>query len=225
MPEAAALWLERLRGLAPELGLATLETLYMVGLSAFFSLLAGFSLAVLMILCGPRGLRPRPRLYGLLDATVNLGRSFPFIILLIAVLPLTRLIVGTTIGSAASVVPLAVAASPFAARLIEANFLEVDAGVIEAARSCGAGDAQIIFKVLLPEALPAIVLNVAVLTITLLGYSAMAGAVGGGGLGDLAIKYGYNRFQMDVMLYAVLILLLMVQCIQSLCNVLYRKLR
>ena len=231
MPESAGLaaqwemWRERLAGLLPELLEATWDTLYMVGLSTFFSLLAGFILAVCMILAGPNGLAPRPGVYRALDAAVNLGRSFPFIILLIAIIPFTRLIAGTTIGSAASVVPLTVAAIPLVGRLLEGNFLEVDAGVIEAARSCGASPAQIIFKVLLPEALPAIILNVAVLAITLLGYSAMAGAVGGGGLGDLAIKYGYNRFQMDVMIYAVIILVALVQLIQTACNFLYNKLR
>jgi D-methionine transport system permease protein len=216
---------ERLAYIAPEVGLATLETLYMVGLSTFFSLLAGFALAVLLILAGPGGLRPMPRLYRALDAAVNLGRSFPFIILLIAILPFTRLVAGTTIGSTASIVPLTVAAIPFVGRLMEGCLLEVDAGVIEAARSFGAGNARIIFRVLFPEALPPIILNVAVTAITLLGYSAMAGAVGGGGLGDLAIKYGYNRFQMDVMVYAVIILLLLVQILQSICNFLYKKLR
>ncbi|MDR2050316.1 MAG: ABC transporter permease [Deltaproteobacteria bacterium] len=220
-----SVFLERLARIAPELGLATLETLYMVGLATFFSLLAGSALAVLLILTGPGGLRPMPRLYRVLDAAVNLGRSFPFIILLIAILPLTRLIAGTTIGSTASIVPLTIAAVPFVGRLMEGCLLEVDAGVIEAARSFGAGNARIIFRVLFPEALPPIILNAAVTAITLLGYSAMAGAVGGGGLGDLAIRYGYNRFQMDVMAYAVVILVVLVQIMQSACNFLYKKLR
>ncbi|MCL1889996.1 MAG: ABC transporter permease [Desulfovibrionaceae bacterium] len=224
-PSSFTLWLERLAALAPELLEASLDTMYMVFFSSFFSLLAGFALAVCMILTGPAGLNPRPGIYRVLDVAVNLGRSFPFIILLIAIIPLTRLITGTTIGSAASIVPLTVAAIPFVGRILEANFLEVDRGVLEAARAFGANNAQIIFKVILPEALPAILLNVAVLAITLLGYSAMAGAVGGGGLGDLAIKYGYNRFQVDVMIYAVFILVLMVQVIQSVCNFLYKKLR
>ncbi|MDL2285697.1 ABC transporter permease [Desulfovibrio sp. OttesenSCG-928-F07] len=221
---SSLLW-QRFVEISPELWLATLETLYMVGLSTIFSLVFGFGIAVLMIYSNPHGLCPRPKLYSVLDVTVNLLRSFPFIILLIVILPLTRFIVGTTIGSTAPIVPLTIAAAPFVARVIEGNFLEVDPGVIEAARSCGASNAQIIFKVLFPEALPAIILNIAVVAITLLGYSAMAGTVGGGGLGDLAIKYGYNRFQVDVMVYSVIVLVILVQIIQSTCNFLYKKLR
>lgn len=218
-------WTARMSDILPELGTETLETLYMVGMSTFFSLLLGLALAILMIFSGPHGLRPRLRLYSILDVIVNLGRSFPFIILLIAILPFTRFVVGTTIGSTAAIVPLTLAAAPFVARIVEANFLEVDEGVIEAARSFGASDVQIVFKVLFPEALPSIVLNVAVVAITLLGYSAMAGTVGGGGLGDLAIKYGYNRFQVDVMVYSVVVLVMIVQLIQSIGNFTYKKLR
>lgn len=218
-------WSERIIDLAPELGWGTLETLYMVSMSTVFSLLLGLALAVMMIFTGPHGLNPRPSVYRVLDAVVNLGRSFPFIILLIAILPLTRLIVGTTIGSTAPIVPLTLGAAPFVARIVEANFLEVDSGVIEAARSFGASNRQIVFRVLFPEALPSIVLNVAVVAITLLGYSAMAGTVGGGGLGDLAIKYGYNRFQVDMMVYSVVVLVIIVQIIQSLGNLAYKKLR
>lgn len=228
MPENADWWqaqIERLKTLAPELWEATLQTLYMVAMSTLFSLVLGFLLAVVMISAHPNGLRPRPRLYNVLDVLVNLVRSFPFIILLVAIIPFTRMVVGTSIGSTAAVVPLVIAATPFAARLIEGSFLEVDSGVIEAARSFGASNRQIIFRVLLPEALPAIVLNIAVLAIVLLGYSAMAGVVGGGGLGDLAIKYGYNRFQSDMMLYSVFILVVIVQFIQTYTNVRYKKLR
>jgi D-methionine transport system permease protein len=206
-------WFERLAEVGPEIWQASLETLYMVFASTAFSLLFGFALAVMMIFTGPHGLRPRAKVYRVLDAVVNLGRSFPFIILLIAIQPLTRLIVGTTIGSTAPIVPLTIAAAPFVAR------------IIEAARSFGASDTQIVFRVLFSEALPAIVLNIAVVAITLLGYSAMAGTVGGGGLGDLAIKYGYNRFQVDMMVYSVIVLVVIVQVIQSLGNFLYRKLR
>lgn len=216
---------ERFLDILPELWSATVETLYMVVLSTAFSLALGFVLAVYMILTHPNGIRPRPAVYHVLDAVVNLLRSFPFIILLVAIIPFTRLVVGTSIGSTAAAVPLVIAAAPFAARLIEGSFLEVDHGVVEAARSFGATDMQIIGRVLLPEALPSIVLNAAVLAITLLGYSAMAGTVGGGGLGDLAIKYGYNRFQADVMLYSVVILVILVQIIQSASGIVYRKLR
>jgi D-methionine transport system permease protein len=170
-------------------------------------------------------LRPNRSLYGILDFAVNLLRSFPFVILMIAIIPLTRVIAGTSIGSTASIVPLTIAATPFVARVMEASLLEVDPGVVEAARSFGAGDMKIVFGVLIKEALPSIVLNVAVVAINLLGYSAMAGAIGGGGLGDLAIRYGYNRFQTDVMVESVLLLILVVQAMQWAGNVLYRRLR
>ena len=209
------LW-ERLLDKWPEIVTATWETLQMVLLSTVFSLASGFLLAILMIVTNPlMSLRPCRPVYQVVDFVVNLLRSFPFIILLIAIIPVTRLVVGTSIGSAAAIV----------ARLIEGCFLEVDKGVIEAARSFGASNGQIIFRVLLPEALPSIVLNVAVIAITLLGYSAMAGTVGGGGLGDLAVKYGYNRFQVDIMVYSVVILCILVLVIQGLCNLLYKLLR
>ena len=220
----APLW-DRLQDKMPEILLATWETLQMVMLSTFFSLLIGFALAILMIVTTPIGLSPCRSVYRVADFVVNLVRSFPFIILLIAIIPFTRFVVGTSIGSAAAIVPLTIAAAPFVARLIETCFLEVDRGVIEAARSFGASNSQIIFRVLFPEALPSIVLNIAVIAITLLGYSAMAGTVGGGGLGDLAVKYGYNRFQVDIMVYSVIILCILVLLIQGICNVLYKILR
>lgn len=204
---------------------AILETLYMVSLSTFFSGILGFAIAIVMILTGANGLRPNRAVYAAIDLMVNLLRSFPFIILLIAIIPLTRLIVGTSIGSTASIVPLTIAATPFVARLMEGSLLEVDPGVVEAARSFGAGDMQIVFGVMIKEALPSIILGWAVVAINLLGYSAMAGAVGGGGLGDLAIKYGYNRFQTDVMIYSVIILIAIVQIIQSVGNKLYERIR
>ena len=178
-----------------------------------------------MIMTGPHGLRPNRRVYAVLDMVVDILRSLPFIILIIAIMPVTRFVMGTAIGTTATILPLTVAAAPFAARIIEANFLEVDRGVIEAARSFGASTIQIIFRVMLPEALPAIILNVAVLAIALIGYSAMAGAVGGGGLGDLAYRLGYNRFQTDVTIWCILVLVILVRCIQSIGNLLYRYLR
>lgn len=208
-----------------EFGTAILETLYMVSLSTLFSGILGFAIAIVMILTGANGLRPNRGVYAAIDLTVNLLRSFPFIILMIAIIPLTRLIVGTSIGSTASIVPLTIAATPFVARLMEGSLLEVDPGVVEAARSFGAGDMQIVFGVMIKEALPSIILNWAVVAINLLGYSAMAGAIGGGGLGDLAIKYGYNRFQTDVMIYSVIILIVIVQIIQSAGNKLYERIR
>ena len=208
-----------------ELIAALWETLYMVALSTILSGVMGFALAIVMIITGPTGLRPNKPLYSVLDLVVNLGRSFPFIILMIAIIPFTRMIVGTSIGSTASIVPLTLAAAPFVARLMEGSLLEVDPGVIEAARSFGASNRQIIFGVMIKEAMPSIILNWAVVAINLLGYSAMAGAVGGGGLGDLAIKYGYNRFQTDVMIYSVAILIIIVQIIQSAGNYVYKRIK
>jgi D-methionine transport system permease protein len=211
--------------MANELLFALWETIYMVALSTIFSGVFGFAVAIVMILTGANGLRPNRAVYATLNLLVNLLRSFPFIILMIAIIPLTRLIVGTSIGSTASIVPLTIAATPFVARLMEGSLLEVDPGVIEAARSFGASDMQIVFGVMIKEATPSIVLNWAVVAINLLGYSAMAGAVGGGGLGDLAIKYGYNRFQTDVMVYSVIILIIVVQLIQSVGNRVYEKMK
>ena len=208
-----------------ELVAALWETIYMVVVSTFFSGIFGSGVAILMIITGPNGLKPNKARYGVLDGAVNLLRSFPFIILLIAIIPLTRLIAGTSIGSTASIVPLTIAATPFVARLMEGSLLEVDRGVVEAARSFGASTTQIIFGVMIKEAMPAIVLNWAIVAINLLGYSAMAGVVGGGGLGDLAIKYGYNRFQTDVMVYSVAILIVIVQVIQYAGNYVYEKIR
>ncbi len=170
-----------------ELLAALWETLYMVVVSTFFSGVFGSGVAILMIITGPNGLKPNKAVYGVLDVAVNLLRSFPFIILLIAINPLTRFIAGTSIGSTASIVPLTIAATPFVARLMEGSLLEVDRGVVEAARSFGASTQQIIFGVMIKEAMPAIVLNWAIVAINLLGDSAMAGGVGGGGLVDLAI--------------------------------------
>lgn len=211
--------------ISEELFSSLAQTLIMVFLSTLFSFIIGFGLASVMIIAGPQGLRPNFYVYAVLDVVVDILRSLPFIILIIFIMPLTRLVMGTAIGTLPTVLPLTVAAAPFAARIIEANFLEVDKGVVEAARSFGASTAQIIFRVLLPEALPAIILNVAVLAIALIGYSAMAGAVGGGGLGDLAYRLGYNRFQNDVSVWCILVLVILVRCIQSTGNVLYRKLR
>lgn len=220
--EAVAASFTRIRS---DLLLALWQTLYMVFFSTLFSFILGFGLSTVMIMTGPHGLRPNRRVYAVLDMVVDILRSLPFIILIIAIMPVTRFVMGTAIGTTATILPLTIAAAPFAARIIEANFLEVDRGVIEAARSFGASTTQIIFRVMLPEALPAIVLNVAVLAIALIGYSAMAGAVGGGGLGDLAYRLGYNRFQTDVTLWCILVLVVLVRCIQSLGNLLYRYLR
>ncbi|NLD04418.1 MAG: ABC transporter permease [Synergistaceae bacterium] len=197
----------------------------MIVLSTLFSGILGFAVAIVLIMTGSNGLKPNKSVYSTLSLIVNLLRSFPFIILMIAIIPLTRFIAGTSIGSTASIVPLTIAATPFVARLMEGSLLEVDPGIVEAAKSFGASDMQIVFDVMIKEAMPSIVLNWAVVAINLLGYSAMAGVVGGGGLGDLAIKYGYNRFQTDVMIYSVVILIVIVQLIQSVGNRVYEKIK
>ena len=194
------------------------DTLYMTIVSTFFSYVFGIVMAVVLVICRKDGIRPNPVVYSVLDVVVNLTRSFPFLILMIAVIPFTRYIVGTTIGNNATVVPLVIAAAPFVARLIESSLLEVDNGVVEAAQSMGASTWQIITKVLLPEALPSLINGSAVAAITILGYSAMSGAVGGGGLGKLAIMYGYNRYQTDIMIATVILLIIIVQIFQSFGN-------
>jgi len=194
------------------------DTIYMTIASTVLSYVFGMVMGVLLVICRKDGIAPRPVLYACLDVVVNLTRSFPFLILMIAVIPVTRFIVGTTIGNNATIVPLVIAAAPFVARLIEASLLEVDGGVVEAAQSMGASTWQIITKVLLPEALPSLLNGSAVAAITILGYSAMSGAVGGGGLGKLAIMYGYNRYQTDVMFATIILLIIIVQLFQMIGN-------
>lgn len=194
------------------------DTLYMTLVATFFSYVFGLIMGVALVICRKDGIRPNALVYGVLDVVVNLTRSFPFLILMIAVIPFTRFLVGTTIGNNATVVPLVLAAAPFVARLVESSLLEVDAGVVEAAQSMGASTWQIITKVLLPEALPSLINGSAVSAITILGYSAMSGAVGGGGLGKLAIMYGYNRYQTDIMFATIILLIVIVQLFQMLGN-------
>lgn len=187
----------------------------MVLLSTVFSLILGFPLGVLLCVSDPvSGIKPRKVLFQILTRIVNALRSFPFIILMILLFPLSRLIVGKTIGTAATVVPLSVAAAPFVARIIETSLKEVDFGVIQAAKAMGSSTMQIILKVLIPEALPSLVDGITLTIINLIGYSAMAGAIGGGGLGDLAIRYGYQRFRPEIMAIAVIVILIMVELIQ-----------
>ena len=194
---------------------ATGQTCLMVLLSTVFSLILGFPLGVLLCVSDPvSGIKPRKVLFQILTRIVNALRSFPFIILMILLFPLSRLIVGKTIGTAATVVPLSVAAAPFVARIIETSLKEVDFGVIQAAKSMGSTTMQIILKVLIPEALPSLVDGITLTIINLIGYSAMAGAIGGGGLGDLAIRYGYQRFRPEIMAIAVIVILIMVELIQ-----------
>ncbi|MBE3575800.1 MAG: ABC transporter permease [Firmicutes bacterium] len=190
------------------------ETLYMVGVSLVLSLAAGLPLGVLLVITAPGHLWPHARLNQVLGAIVNATRSVPFIILMIAIIPFTRLMVGTSIGTSAAMVPLTVAAVPFVARLVETSLKEVDYGVIEAAQAMGASPLQIIYKVLLPEALPSLISGSTITAISLVGYSAMAGAVGGGGLGDLAVRYGYERFRTDIMVSTVVVLIAFVQALQ-----------
>lgn len=202
---------------------ALLETIYMVSVSTVLSVAIGFIPAIILVITDEQGLNPNKTVYKVLDLIINILRSFPFIILMIAIFPLTRLIVGKAIGTTAAIVPLTAAASPFAARVIETSFKTVDPGVVEAAQSFGASDFQIIFKVMLKEALPSIVQGITLTVINIVGYSAMAGAIGGGGLGDVALKYGYYRFQNDIMIYTVIILIILVQVLQSIGNLIYNK--
>ncbi|AEE16235.1 methionine ABC transporter permease [Treponema brennaborense] len=196
-------------------GVATVQTLVMVITSTFFSLLLGLPLGILLCATDPvSGIAPKAVLNQILTRIVNALRSFPFIILMILLFPLSRIIVGTSIGTSATIVPLSIAAAPFVARIIETALKEVDPGVIQAARAMGSTDVQIIVKVLLPEAMPSLVSGVTLTVINLIGYSAMAGAIGGGGLGDLAIRYGYQRFRPEVMVAAVIVILLLVELIQ-----------
>ncbi len=193
----------------------TVDTLYMTLASTFFAYVFGMMMALVLVVTRSNGLSPHPVLFRILDVVVNLTRSFPFLILMIAVIPFTRWLVGTTIGNNATVVPLVIAAAPFVARLIEQSLLEVDRGVIEAAQSMGASTWQILYKVYIPEAMPSLINGSAIAATTILGYSAMSGAVGGGGLGKLAIMYGYNRYQNEMMIATVILLIVIVQVLQS----------
>lgn len=200
------------------------ESMYMVFFSTLFSLILGFILAILLIITAPDGLKPIKIIYRILDAVINVLRSFPFIILIVAIVPFTKLIVGKSIGINAAIVPLTIAATPFVARVIESALKEVDPGVVEAAKSFGASNMQIIFKVMLKEAVPSIISGLTLTVISIIGYSAMAGTVGAGGLGDLAVRYGYQRYQTDIMIVTVIILIVIVQVLQSLGNYFYKKL-
>ena len=204
-----------LQNLAFLVGKATGQTLIMVFSSTFFSVLLGLPVGILLCTSDPAGIRPRPLLYQVLTRIVNVLRSFPFIILMILLFPLSRILAGTSIGTGATIIPLSIAAAPFAARIIETSLKEVDAGVVQAARAMGSTNMQIIVKVLLPEAFPSLTAGITLTIINLIGYSAMAGAIGGGGLGDLAIRYGYQRFRPDVMAVSVAVILVLVEIIQA----------
>lgn len=200
------------------------ETCYMVLASTLLATLIGIPLGVILTVTRKDHILPNAAINSILGAIVNATRSTPFIILMVAIIPLTRMIVGSSIGTTAAIVPLTISAAPFIARIIESSLLEINHGVIEAAQAMGASPMQIITKVLLPEALHSIVLGVTLAIISLIGYSAMAGALGGGGLGDLAIRYGYQRFQLDVMVITVVVLIIMVQAMQSFGNWMSKKL-
>jgi D-methionine transport system permease protein len=198
----------------PQLMEATGETLYMVGVSALLTVLLGIPLGILLTVTAPGALAPRPLLNRFLGVVVNLGRSLPFIILLFLVAPVTRGIVGTTIGSTAAIVPLTIGAVPFLARLVETSLREVAPGKVEAAMAMGARRRDVVRTVLLPEALPSLIAGSTVTVVALISYSAMAGAVGGGGLGDFAIRFGYQQFRTDITLLTVALLLVIVQALQ-----------
>lgn len=203
---------------------ATLETLYMVGMAGLFTLAIGLPLGVLLFISRRGGIVPLPRFNALLGTVVNVGRSLPFIVLLIALIPFTRLIVGTTLGSNAAIVPITLGAIPFFARIVESALDEVAKGRIEAMLAMGGSGWHIVSKVLLPEALPALLAGITLTLVMLIGFSSMAGVIGGGGLGDLAIRYGYQRFNQPVMIATVVMLIALVQAVQMIGDRLVRRL-
>ncbi|MDQ0321908.1 D-methionine transport system permease protein [Pararhizobium capsulatum DSM 1112] len=205
------------------IGKATLDTLRMVAIAGLIGSLIGLPIGAFLATSGRGELFPAPNINRIVGLIINATRSTPFIILVVAIIPLTRLITGTSIGTKAAIVPLTIATIPFVARLVEAAIREVDKGLIEAARAMGATPTQIVFKVLLAEARPALTLALTMTLVSLIGYSAMVGAVGGGGLGDLGIRYGYQRFMPDVMLVVVIVLIVLVQLVQSAGDALARR--
>lgn len=199
------------------------NTIYMVVVSGFFATLIGLPLGVILTITDRGHIKENLTLYKILEAIVNIGRSFPFAILMVALIPVTRWIVGTSLGTTAAIVPLTIAAAPFVARLIETSLKAVDSHILEAVVVMGSNTWQIITKVLLPEAMPAIVSAITLTVINLIGYSAMAGLVGGGGLGQVAIQYGYNRFNAFIMITTVILLILLVQGVQALGNTIVKS--
>lgn len=199
-------------------------TLYMTLMSTLFGYILGLPMGIILVVTTPKGLRPNQVVYRILDVIVNITRSIPFLILMILIMPFTRILVGKTYGTTATIVPLALAAAPFIARMVESSLLEVDHGVIEAAQSMGASLWTIIWKVLLAEARTSLIVGATIALGTILGYSAMAGTIGGGGLGDIAMRYGYYRYQADIMIIAVVLLVLLVQILQVVGMILSKKL-
>ncbi|WP_044481986.1 methionine ABC transporter permease [Paenibacillus antibioticophila] len=204
---------------------AIIETIQMVGVSLFVGSLLGIPLGILLVITRPGGVLENKALYAILNPIINIVRSLPFIILLVAIIPFTRLIVHTSIGTSAAIVPLIIYIAPYIARLVETSLLEVNPGILEAAEAMGATPLQVIWYFLLPEAVSSLILSLTTATIGLIGATAMAGTVGGGGVGDLAIVYGYQRFDTVVVVTTVIILVILVQGIQSLGNTLARKIR
>ena len=203
---------------------AALQTLYMVFWSTLFSVIIGFVPAIILTLTAPDGLRPNKLVYEILSLLVNIFRSFPFIILLVIIIPFTRFIAGKSIGTTAAIVPLTVSAIPYIARVFETALRETDPGVIEAARSFGASDLQILLRVYIKESIPRLLNGVVLLIISLVGYSAMAGTVGGGGLGDIAIRYGFQSYNTEYLIICSVVLIVFVQLVQMIGNYLYKKL-
>lgn len=201
----------------------TLATLYMTLVSTLFGYVVGLPLGVTLAVTDKDGIKPNVVIYKILDFIVNLTRSIPFLILLILVMPLTKLIVGQSYGSTATIVPLTIAAAPFIGRMVESSLKEVDKGVIEAAQSMGAGVFTVICKVLIAEARTSLLVGVTIAIGTILGYSAMAGVVGGGGLGDIAIRYGYYRYETDIMILTIVVLVILVQILQGIGMMLSKK--
>lgn|SRR5690625_2381756 len=204
---------------------AMIDTFYMVGFSLLIGSLIGIPLGILLVATRPSGIMQNKLIFNILNPVINMFRSLPFIILLVAIIPFTKLIVNTSIGTAAAIVPLIIYVAPFIARLVENSILEVDEGIIEAAQSMGATPLQTIWHFMLPEALGSLILSLTTATISLLSATAMAGAVGGGGVGDLAISYGYERFDSFIMLVTVIVLIIFVQLMQSVGNWLAKKVR
>ncbi|MBQ7841471.1 MAG: ABC transporter permease [Lachnospiraceae bacterium] len=202
----------------------TWATLYMTLVSSLFGYVVGLPLGIILAITDKEGIKPNAVIYKILDFVVNLTRSIPFLILLIMVMPLTKAIVGQSYGSTATIVPLTIAAAPFIGRMVESSLKEVDKGVIEAAQSMGAGTFTIIYKVLLGEARTSLLVGVTIAVGTILGYSAMSGVVGGGGLGDIAVRYGYYRYETDIMFVTIIILVVLVQILQGIGMMLSKKL-
>ncbi|WP_028612429.1 methionine ABC transporter permease [Paenibacillus harenae] len=207
----------------PEIWEASKDTLYMMAASLLFTIILGLALGIILFLTSRRQLLEQPFVYGVLSFIVNVLRSVPFVILMIMIMPVTKIITGTTLGVEGSIPPLVVAATPFFARLVETSLREVDRGVIEAAQAMGASKWDIVRRVLLRESSPGLLAAVTITAVTLVSYTAMSGVIGGGGLGDLALRYGYQRFQTDVMLVTVVLLIVLVQVLQTIGDVLVRR--